>query len=114
MSDESKDTPDVPTQPDPTEKKPLEGQSASQEEPQKPAESAAPAETESAPPATVEAPKVEAPKVSEVSSDKPVDTDTPTLNPLTQESKPEAAKSEVATSPEAKSEAAKPAVPPKA
>ena len=59
MSDESKDTPEVKKAPTSTEKKPAD-----------------------------EAAKLETPDVTAVSSDKPVDTDTPALNPLTEAAKP--------------------------
>lgn len=71
--DESKDKPDVPKEPDPTKLKAAEGQ---------------PAPTDKLQEATVDASML--PKVSEVSSDKPVDTDTPALNPLTADAKPAA------------------------
>ena len=97
MSDESKDNPDVPKEP------------AAEEKP-----AAEPIPTPDK--ADASAP----PKVSAVSSDKPVDTDTPALNPLTAETKPAETKPEAgkeeATSPAAetpKAEAPKAAVPPK-
>ena len=100
MSDESKDNPDVPKEPA-AEEKPAEGQVAAPDKAPDKADASAP------------------PKVSAVSSEKPVDTDTPALNPLTSatppaETKPEESKAATATPAADAPKAAPPkAVPPK-